>query len=801
MLILYNRLGGSYMKIKGRLLVFITTVLLVLGSMFVSVSADDTTTNLEYVKTTYGVTTVDTINGSGDITEELYGYLNSETYNSLSSPRIIYIPNGEYKIDGNATNKNGNLYENNIVLHSHVYIVAESGATITKTGGTKSIFRTRAGENATDIVIYGGTWVNNTANQAFEINTAGKVTIDNVKIAGNSKSGNGISISNSASVNVKNSSVENNGKYGIQISGTNASLANVTINNNTNHGISVTSTKDSNGKVKKSTVLINSCSASNNGGHGISISASTVTIDKCNAGSNAGHGISISSQTTLELTNSVMSDNHQYGLSVADSKLNSQTTGSQKNKITKNYWSGVSATGKTTTIVLNKNTITNNGTHPKETEDGLVGHGIGVAESAKATINNNTITGNAECGISVFDGANISAKSNTISNNGRHGIGGRKNVYVKLTGTTVIDGNAYNGVLISNESTLVSTGTVITNSSNIGLSIVDKSKATLTSTTITGSKNSNISLTRGSDKKDSSSVELKDKNYISGCTAGNGIVAADKSTVTISGIDNKVEVNKKNGISLSKNSSLIVTGKVTLYKNNECGIYAKQATVNINGVTCKKNGKYGIGADTATKLTMNYCTMDSNKNYGINITGSGTTASIKKTTVKNNKTIGVMIKDKAKVSAFDNNTITGNGETGVLVKSSAVVSSFQKNTISGHTKYGMAFYNSTVSKVLNNNLSNPTGKNEIYVSSTKTNVKTSAVTKINTLKTSTTKVKGTAAAGAAVSITAGKKTYNGTTNAKGEYSIKYDKQKSGTTVKVTCTDASGNKFSNSIKVK
>ena len=113
----------------------------------------------------------------------------------------------------------------------------------------------------------------------------------------------------------------------------------------------------------------------------------------------------------------------------------------------------------------------------------------------------------------------------------------------------------------------------------------------------------------------------------------------------------------------------------------------------------------------------------------------------------------------------------------------------------------MAFYDSTVSKVNKNKLSDPDAKNEIYVKNSKTNVSKMDVVTIKTVKTSSKKVTGKATAKAAITITGGDKKYTGTVGKSGSYSVKISKQKKDVTLKVTVKDKNGNETYNSIKVK
>lgn len=843
--------------------------------------------NYNKVKEDYGISTVYEISGSGDVTTELVNYLDKNCKN-LTEKVMIYFPSGEYTIKD----------DNNLVLHSHVCIVAEDDTVIKMTGSEKSMLRTRKDEKVTDVLIYGGTWNGDKkGNHIFELNAATGVEIKNVTLEKANK--NGVMVSNGSECAMKDVEIKNCENNGVQVTST--STANITdskISKNGKFGIGVDS---------ESNITVKDTEVNSNTKNGISASGSSVVkVEGGKFNSNSGHGISVSEGSSLDIKKATISKNKQYGISVADSKLNENTTGKQSNKITENAWSGISATGKDTKIIVNNNTITGNGADPKESDDGVVGHGIGVAESATAEIKDNTISNNSQCGVSVFDGAVVKMKNNTVSENGRHGIGGRKNVDLDIYGEdTVIENNGYgeaeeyagNGILIADESYAKLSGITIKGNKGMGLSVVDKSEVMMKNTTVAENIDSNISITQGDEEKTGSKVTLQDKNVINGSENGHGIVVSNKGKIIITGEKNKIKYNALSGISVSGKSTLEIEQKTYVEENGENGIYVKGSgtKATIKNAVVKTNSKYGIAVDKEATVTIDNATVEANKSYGIsirekgttvtltnsrikknentgimvnsgaslettnnvkvesnegngiyvkgstatldnvkvknntkygitiekgsivtvqgksvaekngsygiNITGEGTTATVKKTTIKNNGKNGIMVNSKATVEELYNNTVSDNGETGICIKEESTVKKIQKNTITGHSKYGIAIYDSKASKVKNNKLSNPDGKNEIYVKDADTNVSKMSVVTIDKVKTSSTKVKGTATANCDITITGGDKDYTGTVKKNGEYSVKISKQEKDKTLKVTVEDKNGNETYNSIKVK
>ena len=320
-------------------------IVIILGGLSFTSNVYAATTNLEKVMDSLSMDAcmpIEAESGS-DITEELAEILKTaETMADSSNKYVVYIPSGTYYVTDN----------NNLVLKSYTYLVAENDTEIIKKDSTdgSAIIRTRSSENAKNCMIYGGIWNGNgKAKQGIEINNAKNVTIENIT--------------------VKN--CLQNGIY---------------LNNK-----------------------------------------STATIDRCTSTANKKNGLAVYTSSVATLKNSNISYNKEYGICATDGSV-LKANDNANNKITYNNWSGISATGEGTEILLHKNTITYNGQNPKETGSGKVGHGVGVSEKAYANITNNIIQDNSECGISIFDNAEAKISKNTIYRNGRHGIGARQEI-------------------------------------------------------------------------------------------------------------------------------------------------------------------------------------------------------------------------------------------------------------------------------------------------------------------------------------------------------------------------------------
>ena len=637
---------------------------------------------------------------------------------------------------------------------------SENPKNITITGGTFDC--NNSSVNGLEVVSAQNVTVNNvklinagTNRNGISISNSTNVSLNDVEATNNKKSGvyignssvlikntkcysneNGIMVVENSNVNIDKLTTNKNNQNGLYIINSNATVANSSASENKN-GTYINNSKIS--KFEKNSVFKNSdagifitnntnkitlqdVKAYNNTGHGINISASTVNINngeiysnnKCGTYvnqeskvtvnsnqiyNNKQSGLSLANSSTVWLKNSNIYNNSEYGVYVNISKL--YANDGANNKIYSNNYNGVSAIGNGTEIYLHKNTITENGKAGKSSADGEIGHGVGVAESAYANITNNIISKNKQCGVSVFDGSKVKINKNTISENGRHGIGIRKNCKIKSMSENTISKNSYNGILWSDNSSGSLTKNTITNNSKFGLSVVDKSTATLTSNTITGNTKSNIGISKGNENKTGSKVVLKDSNYIASSTREHGIVVSAQGKLEISGKNNKVEKNKKNGISLSDSSSLKISNSTTIYGNGESGIYAKKSNLEIKKAKIRKNKKYGVCLENGGDLNIWKSVINTNVNYGINVSGNNTTVKVSNNEIKENK-IGIVVKNSAKASELKGNTLVSNKESGIMIKASAIVSTIKNNKIQKHKKYGLAIYDSKVNKITGN---------------------------------------------------------------------------------------------------
>ena len=610
-------------------------------------------------------------NSSGSIKD-------SKSYSNTNG--IMLVDKSKFTISGLTVNSNkqDGIYINNStseVLNSTVYQNNEQGIYINSS--TVPIRNTKTYSNKQDgIEVVKASNVNIDNLQTYSNTQRGLYIIDSTAMVTNTTVRNnkvGAYINNSTINKFENNYIYDNSNIGMFITNNpmRITLQNIRVNGNKDNGIEVSS----------SVATLNNCNVYSNNNCGIYVNQnSKVNINSNNIYNSGKKGISIANSSTAWLKNSEIHNNSEEGIYVNYSILKANDNGN--NKIYSNNYNGVSATGDKTEIYLHKNIITDNGKAGKSTSDGEIGHGVGVAEGAYANVTNNVITNNKQCGVSVFDKARTKINKNTITGNGRHGVGARQNIKIYVMKENNISNNSYNGILLAdkaNGNTL--TNNKITNNGQFGLSVVDKATVTLSKNTITNNTKSNLSLSKGDAKRTRSKVIIKDSNTISNSKKEHGIVLSGKAILEITSKDNKIEKNNKNGISVTDNSSLKITGKTSIYGNKENGIFIKNSEANIKNANIKKNTKYGVHLENSGYLNIWSSSILNNKNYGINVSGSGAVAKITKNTIKSNKNIGIAIK---------------NGATATEIKN---------NKIKKHTKYGIGIYNSTVNKNTGNTYS------------------------------------------------------------------------------------------------
>ncbi|MFP3156565.1 right-handed parallel beta-helix repeat-containing protein [Lachnospiraceae bacterium ZAX-1] len=550
-------------KIKLKISLMVILTIGILGGQ----KAYAKTTNLGAVQSLYPGAVVKQAIGTGDITGELAKILKDS---KSGETVIIYITSGNYTLGDNG----------NLLLHTNNIIVMENDTNISKSSGSKAIFRTSASENAHNIQIIGGKLDAN-GKAAIEINHSYNVTVRGTKIT--------------------------DAQYGVRTTESAVNLQSIEVSNST-------------------------------------------------------RGIYVTKGSHMAVSDSTIKQSKEDGLVVAGASVAKIDTSS----FLSNKWRGISATGAGTQLYLSNSTCSKNGTEPKVTAQGLVGHGIGITTGAYGDIENSSIAGNKECGISVFNGSKVELSGNTISKNGRHGIGARKNVVLVDMRDNQIISNGYNGILVADNSSMASDNDQVSWNKGIGISIVDASRVSLENANITKNKSSNIWLSVGSDNKPGAYLNLIAGNMIQRAQQGDGIGVASQTLLKITGADNTIAGNTRHGIMVGVNANVeIVTGKVALQKNGGDGIYLNGAKGTIKNATASSNKNNGIAVLGKSNVKIEHVTTSSNRNNGIAVLGKSN-VTIGQVTASSNRNNGIAVCEKSD-ARIKNATASLNKRNGIEV--------------------------------------------------------------------------------------------------------------------------------------
>ncbi|MCI9063517.1 MAG: right-handed parallel beta-helix repeat-containing protein [Clostridia bacterium] len=542
-------------------------------------------------------------NGS-NITSELVRYLEeAKNIANASNYVMIHIPSGTYNVGD----------DNNLVLHSYIYIVAENDTKITKTSGSNSILRTRSSENSKNCTIYGGTWDgNNKARQGIEINNATNITVKNATFQNSIE--NGIYLNNKSTAKVESCTSTRNKKNGLSIySASTTDLRNSTISHNNEYGICVAE-----GSILNANDYANNQINYNNWS-GISATKSntkvylhnnTITYNgqkpKGTGDGAVGHGVGISEKAYASIINNTIQNNKECGISVFDG---SKVTISN-NTISSNKRHGIGAR-KNVNLTVSNNNINSNSYN-----------GFLLANKSKATVNGNKIKSNKTFGLSIVDGSQATLSSTEASNNTSCNIS------------------------ISKGSDKKDNAKVILKDNNL----------------ISGSKKNHGIVLSGK-----TSLQITGKNNIISKNKKNGISSTDKkATVKITG-KTTFDSNKQSGIYIKASKAEI--SNVTVSNNSKYGVCVEgKGNLVLSKSTIKSNKNYGVNvAGSGTKAKIEKNTISKNAKTGIMVNSKSSVSSIYKNTIEKNGQIGITIKAGSKVSSIKKNTIKNHSKYGIAI--------------------------------------------------------------------------------------------------------------------------------------
>ena len=366
-------------------------------------------TNGQKVKDTYGITTIYQVTGTGNVTEEVSGYIRK--CHSLSAPVMIYFPSGSYTIT------------DLLRIYDNLFIVAEadssfSGVSVNMSGSYN--------------MVSGGVWTNCPFRVAGKSSRVENCTIENAPENGISH-GHGIGIYDSKTVTISNCKIIQNPECGISLfNGSHADVSGCAISNNGHNGIGVR---------QNASVTASKCVLDNNKNDGFGVAdGSQATVTDSTVKRSGVAGLALSDGSSVSFKGCTITTSKSANITISNTKGNtkpSTVTLQGKNTISGSARSnGINVTGKGNTVIINGNTtISGNHNYGISVKASAVlkltgaacisdhpSYGI-IVDNASATIRNATIKNNKRCGIIVKNKSKISEISNnTITGNKQYGI-------------------------------------------------------------------------------------------------------------------------------------------------------------------------------------------------------------------------------------------------------------------------------------------------------------------------------------------------------------------------------------------
>ena len=421
----------------------------------------------------------------------------------------IRIPGGTYEISGN------------VALDNKTVIQPKSGSVVLRqTRSGKSIFTANGAKRLTikGITLDG----QGRSGALLSIKRASSVSISNVRFANSRKQGlyldrGAATISNCSFVNnastalyatgsgklvLRNSEISG-GKEGIHLnSKRQAQISGVQVTDVSQTGLLVRGSakvlKATNSSFlrsgvrgvyiqSKSSANLQNCTVSGCGTEGINVNKGTAALTNCLITGNGrqqqtalynsiGYGVHILNGAKVTMRGGKVNSNLGYGVLCGNGTLDVQGSGQSYAEFMYNAWSGLSFSGRKTSITMNYARCSENGYDPKGNSEGQNGHGLGVTDGAKGTVRNSIFDHNGVCGISLFGtGAVLDISGCTANNNGRHGIGGRRSVTLTASNMT-LNGNAWHGIMLLDNSTGSMNNITANNNTKFGLDIGQTTK-------------------------------------------------------------------------------------------------------------------------------------------------------------------------------------------------------------------------------------------------------------------------------------------------------------------------------------
>jgi parallel beta-helix repeat protein len=400
----------------------------------------------------------------------------------------------------------------------------------------------------------------------------------------------------------------------------------------------------------------------------------TVTLNQAKISGNQAIGVVAHNQATITIQDSTIANNAGVaGINVfvagIDIYGNSKATISQS-AITDNAAAGIFA-GDRASVTIEGNTIARN-----------VGGGIRMGNSSQVEIVNNQITENKTegqhfgNGILAYGKSRATIQKNTIEGNAI-GILLRDNVQATIQGNTISDNNGHNGISMDGSSSATIEQNVIARNADGGIGLFDSSQAEIVNNEITENKPN------------------AQGKY------GDGIYAGGNSAPTIQ--NNKIERNADVGISLSGTAQSTIQGN-TIADNNGIGggiIMGQNSSAKIEENVITRNTDEGINVGDSAQAEIINNEITENKRdaqgkyvvFGIRASGKSR-LTIQKNAIEQNEGFGIGLLDSAQATITDN-SIASNAQSGigigdVSVDNETVKAEVTSNTIQSNNLCGVA---------------------------------------------------------------------------------------------------------------
>ncbi len=507
--------------------------------------------------------------------------------------------------------------------------------------------------------------------------------------------------------------VARNARAGVHITGSNATLRNITATQN-DVGISLDSSRRN--RITRAEVY-------NNTNDGITlVSSSDTTIDLSRVHANSGTGIIGEGSANLTLTNNVIDFHRGYGLYLKNSAGN---TVSGNNLSTNDY--GI-ALEHVKTSTFSQNFAGNNS-----------GKGIYLDDTTGCVFTQNDAPQNGDVGINLYNTSRFNAftENRATSNvnkgfyldNSYNNTFSRDNASFNSNGFSLYrsNNNTFSGVnatyqpsgisLANSSGNTVSGGNILWNTiGGIGMEYAEENR--FTGITLAGNNegffvgtlsNNNVFLSNTVINSTNQGITLYQHagSVLSGNVIRKGSTGLKMDAAVHSSIsNNEFVLNSDYGIIISTGGWNTFSANNASW-NGIAGINIGNSTGNsFTGMKVDTNG-YGVThGDHSSNTTFSGNTVSNNSAYAFEIDRSSNVTIVDNTIRDNNRWYQGAIKfGESKTITITRNWLENNHEAGIRIAANSTTGSITNNTINGHTLAGIMVEYATSHEIFNNTLS------------------------------------------------------------------------------------------------